>query len=242
MNHTQFASTSVSNTFRLPSDEPPNIILISVNDVSFLVHQSQLLRASTSYWNGLLAPEGQNYPYSIRLDEDANTLDVVLHAIYRLPMDHLSPNITTLLTAIRSLKDYGVPLKPIIFPEAPLFNELVAKASCLPLEVYIVAAENDLFELAREVSTHLVTLQINTLTDENALRLGSSYLRMLYYLHVERTRVLKRLVVQTPKQHSRSIACGEREYRVLQLEWAKVSSKFILSQDPGKTLIRLIRQ
>lgn len=208
--------------------------LISSDEIQFYVHRKQLLEASDAYWSDLLVtPTGSLYPSSLRVAEDSPTLNVVLHVIYRLSLQAYSPDLLTILAAINALRVYGIPLKSNVSPGMPLYDELVVQVPFMPIEVYAIAAENDLFELACEASRHLLSFKISSLTDEIAFRLGPVYLCMLYNLLIERVYVLRRLVIQPPDQHAPTALCGSEGYRALQLEWSKLASAMILSGGPG---------
>lgn len=165
--------------------------------------------------------------------EDSPTLNVVLHAIYRLSLTDYSPSLSTLKAAAQALTRYGIPLKSNMCPGMPLFDEMAAKIPTMALEIYTIAAENDLFDLACEASKHLLSLRISSITNEIALRLGPVYLCMLCNLLTERSYVLKRLVVQPPKQHVPTETCGLHAYHDLLFEWAKIASTIILTGSPG---------
>lgn len=213
------------------------MILISTDGIHFFVHRKQLLEASDAYWNDLLVSStGVIYPSHLRVVEDSPTLNVVLHAIYRLSLMGYSPSLTTLAAAAHALKMYGISLKSNISPGMPLFDELVVKIPSMALEVYTVAAENDLFDLACEASKQLLSLRISSLTNEIVLRLGPMYLCMLCNLLTERSYVLRRLVIQPPKQHRPTDTCGFRGYQDLLFEWSKIATTIILSGSPGSLL------
>lgn len=110
---------------------------------------------------------------------------------------------------------------------------MTERCALMPLEVYTIAAENDLFELACEASKHLLSFEVSSVTDDIALRLGPMYLCMLFNLVTERTYVLQHLIIQPPAQHGPTALCGSNEYHDLQLEWSKVTSTLILSGSPG---------
>ncbi|KAK7681856.1 hypothetical protein QCA50_015203 [Cerrena zonata] len=224
------------NPFSHPRNESPDVILISTDEVHYHVHRKQLLEASYAYWNHLLVSSSTiNHPSSLRVAEDSLTLNIVLHVIYRLSLKYNSPSLGTLLAGISALKTYGISIKSNVSPGMPLFDELLTNIPSMPLEIYITAAENDLFQIACKASKHLLSFPISSITDEIALRLGPHYLCMLCSLLIERVRVLRRLVIQPPGQHIPTLMCGLREYRDLQTAWLKIASTIILNGGPSMT-------
>lgn len=210
------------------------MILISADGTHFYIHRQRLLEASDTCWSNLLIfPAGVIYQSSLRVTEDSPTLNVVLHIIYRLPLKDLSPCLSTLVAAAHALKTYGISLKPYVSIGMPLFDELAVKIPSMALEVYAIAAENNLFELAREASKHLLSLQVSSLSRETTLRIGPVYLCMLCDLLMERAYVLKCLVIQPPEQHAPTETCGRHEYHELLLDWAKIAYSLVFSDSSG---------
>ncbi|KAK7692358.1 hypothetical protein QCA50_003983 [Cerrena zonata] len=234
-------TSTVFHRYCLLGDESPDTILISTDEVHFYVHRKQIMGASDSLWAGLLISSPESLPSSsLHVTEYAPTLEIILRSIYRLSLEDYSATLETVLAAINAMKMHGISLKSHISPGMPLFNALVDKLPSAPLEVYCVAAENDLFELACEASKYLLHMSMSSVTDVIALRLGHLYLRMLFDLLSERTRILQRLVIQPPPQHPPTALCGSDEYRGLQSAWSKMACTPILSGGPD-TSVEMLR-
>jgi len=64
------------------------------------------------------------------VQEDAVTLNVILHVIYGLNIQRYSPALPTLIRAINHLEDkYGVPLDRFLLPGASLVGVLLTHAA-----------------------------------------------------------------------------------------------------------------
>lgn len=215
-------------------DGPPDMILVSTDTVHFYVRQTRLLAASKSFFDNLL-PSPPNRPDQalLSLDEDANTLNIVLHIIYNIPFRHYSPSLDVLLKATKALKKYGIPLNLKLAPGTPLFEELVTKVPFAPIEVYAIAAENDIFPLATEASSYLLSFQFSSLSDEMSLRIGPIYLLMLFHLHTERLHVLQSLVTSPPREHRPTLLCGWTDYQCLKTAWSLACASFMFNASPG---------
>ncbi|KAK7691715.1 hypothetical protein QCA50_005115 [Cerrena zonata] len=230
---------SVSTAFNSSSeygDGPSDVTLVSNDAVHFLVHRSRLLKASKSF-GPLLAPDLD----MLRLPEDANTLNVVVHVIYNIPFIQYTPTLDILLQVVKALKKYEIPLKSFLNPGTPLFDGLINKLPAMPLEVYLVAAENDLFELACEASKQLLSFLLTILTDEDVQRMGSIYLRMIFTLQTERLFVLRRLVANPPTAHAPTTTCGAGEYGRLKSAWSSASVNFVLDGKPDVSVVLLYK-
>ncbi|KAK7685746.1 hypothetical protein QCA50_011092 [Cerrena zonata] len=222
---------SISTAFNSSSnhgDLPPDIILTSNDHVYFYVHRTRLHAASANNFNNLLT-EGATHPHltTITLQEDSVVLNILLHVIYSLSLRQYSPPLETLLEAIEALKKYGVPLGPHAARAMPLFNELVIKMPVMPMEVYALAAEHDLFDLAAEASSFLLSFPLSTLTDQMAARIGPLYLRRFFSLHVERLRVLQHLLARPPSEHQPTLDCGWTDYQRLKTAWSLACSGIV---------------
>lgn len=226
-------STAFNSSFN-HGDLPPDIILNSNDHVYFYVHRTRLYAASSNNFYGLLT-EDANHPHltTISLQEDSVVINILLHVIYSLSLRQYSPPLETLLEAIKVLKKYGIPLGPHTIRATPLFDELVIKMPFMPLEVYAIAAEHDLFDLAAEASSFLLSFPLSTLTDEMAGRIGPLYLRRFFSLHVERLRVLQQLLARPPPEHPATLDCGWTDHQRLKTAWSLACSGIVYDARAG---------
>lgn len=209
-------------------------MLVSRDGVHFFVHRNRLLGASSSRFAFLLdSYVDQATSQTIQVTEDAQTLNVMLHVIYNISFHLYSPPLEILLQAIRTFEKYGLTLDMHILPGTPLFEDIVLKTPCQPLEVYLVAAEYDLFELARAASGYLLSTSLLFLPEAAILRLNVEYLSMLYNLHKLRTMVLQHLVSQPPDGHEPKFHCGFSECQAMRSAWSVTASTFVLQANPG---------
>ncbi|TFK55478.1 hypothetical protein OE88DRAFT_1651810 [Heliocybe sulcata] len=222
---------SVSTTF-FPGASvdplPPDLILLSSDTVFFYVHTHRLLTASENGFNQLLpaTPRADNTDVgpAVSVPEPSSVLNVVLHTIYQLSCVHYSPTFPLLEAAVTAMSVYGIPLKAHIAPALPLYQHLLLHAPLVPLGLYALAAQHDLYELAVAASAHLLSLSLSSLTDELAMRIGPIYLKRLFFLHLGRADALKRLLLPPPQPHGPTAWCDTVEQQKLTRAWALASA------------------
>ncbi|KAI0071639.1 hypothetical protein K474DRAFT_583721 [Panus rudis PR-1116 ss-1] len=214
---------SVSTAFYPGADVDPmpsDTILISSDSVYFHVHRHRLLNVSSNAFNSLLSGPHPTVGTVLNVPEQSTVLNVVLHAIYGISCNKYGPSLDLLLSSIPVLEKYGVAAHRVITPETHLFNAILTQAPLNAIEVYMVAAEHDLFHLAQAVSPYLLSFPLPTLTDEMAKRMGSLYLKRLFFLHMNRSRTLSKLTVIPPKEHPPTTDCGYVEQKKLIRAWS----------------------
>lgn len=227
-------STAFNLQMDISEDGGTDVVLVSKDAVHFFVRRSRLLSASTNQFGFLLDPYlDQTTQQFIPLTEDSQNLNIVLHIVYGVSFRLYSPPLELLLQTIGTLEKYGVALDTRIIPGTPLFDDIVLKMPYKPLEVYIVAAEHDLFELARAASGYLLTISLLSLPRATTLRLNVEYMAMLYNLHMSRTSVLQQLVSRPPDGHVPMFHCGFSECQAMRSAWSVAASTFILKANPG---------
>ncbi|PCH41502.1 hypothetical protein WOLCODRAFT_17151 [Wolfiporia cocos MD-104 SS10] len=232
---------SVSTTFHPGANLnplPADLVFISSDAVFFYVHSHQVLGASENGFRALLPAKvspksvikGANsnldldFGSIIPLPEPAPVLNIVLHTIYEISFAHYSPALDTLIAAVEALSSYGVPVAQHCAPGSPLYTLLLAQAPIAPLEVYALAAQHDLYELAVPTSAHLLGYHLATLNDEHARKMGAVYLRRLFFLHLGRVDALKRLLLPPPYPHAPTPECDFVEQKKLTRAWALASA------------------
>ncbi|KAJ3841489.1 hypothetical protein EV361DRAFT_484717 [Lentinula raphanica] len=223
----------------------PDLILICSDSVLFHVHSQLVLQCSENSFGSLIpadfydapgsshltitpspSPPGRQKPTSalIHIPETSAVLNIILHAIYGLSCSHYAPSFELLAEAVDKLPSYGVNPKTCIEPQSHLHNLLLSHAPLLPMNVYILAARHDLYELAVSASPHLLSFQLSTLTDEMAKAMGAKYLRRMFFLHIGRADALKRLLLQSPHPHAPTSSCSFADQRNLTRAWALASA------------------
>lgn len=218
---------------------PWDTILLSEDGLQFYVHQSRLLNASKSYFNGLLLPYlghellPETTPPCLQLSENSAIVDVLLHIIYDIPLQQHGSTLGALLETVKALEKYGLPFDIYLVPGSSLFEDIVLKTSYKPLDVYAVAAEHDLFEMACRASEHLLNLPLVFISEAMVQRLGITYMHMLYNLHLGRMYVLQRLVMGPPESHEPVLLCGVSNYETLKAAWSVAVCELLSKASPG---------
>ncbi|KAI0072320.1 hypothetical protein K474DRAFT_1701051 [Panus rudis PR-1116 ss-1] len=203
-----------------PPLSPPDLVLRSADEVYFYLHSHILLEASSNSFQGLISTTGSaNYPV-IRCDDKALLLTVVLASVYRLPSLPQAANVETLLSAIRVLQHYGFPPGRYVVAGTPLFERIVSFERDDPINVFATAAEFELDALASHVSQHLLSVDITSLPNETAVRIGPLYLKRLLSLHRRRVHTLKTLLLQPPSPHPFSVRCDFQMQESVNKAWA----------------------
>ena len=231
---------SVSTTFYPGAHNdalPADLILHSSDSVFFYVHSHVLLGASQNGFKDMLpAPHSNkddNFGPILAVPEPSAVLNVLLHTIYDMSCAHYSPSFEQLVSAVHAMKNYGIPPDSRILPSTPLFILLLSHAPLHPLELYAVAASYDLRDLAVSTSSHLLSLQLSSITESMAERIGPLYLRRLFFLHFGRVDALKRLLLSPPHPHAPTTWCDFTEQKKLTRAWALASAYLAWDARPG---------
>ncbi|CAL1707899.1 unnamed protein product [Somion occarium] len=220
-------TVSVSTAFHPASHSDvyiPDLIIRSSDRVFFHVHRDHLIRASTNSFNYLVSTsDSASAPGSapvVPLPETSDVINVVFHVIYKQSCSQYNPSLAVLIASIMTLKKYGISLGEHINPTAPLFPILLTQAPMHAIELYMVAAENDLRDLAVAVSPHLLSFHLPTVNDEMAARMGPIYLKKLFFLHINRTHILQELMLTPPVSHPPTFDCGIDQQQRTTRAWA----------------------
>jgi hypothetical protein len=221
---------SVSTTFFPGSQHlatPPDIVLVTTDNVFFYVHSHLLLIASENRFRGLLPtlqPSSNAQISVVSVPELSTVLNIVLHSVYDMSCVHYSPSFATIITAVNRLAVYGISPKTRIAPSTHLFSLLLSYAPLYPLELYALAASHDLYDLAVSTSSHLLSFPLSSLTDEMAQHIGPIYLKRLFFLHFGRSDALKRVLLPPPHPHAPTPSCDFAEQKKLTRAWALASA------------------
>ncbi|EGN93799.1 hypothetical protein SERLA73DRAFT_171717 [Serpula lacrymans var. lacrymans S7.3] len=230
----QDPSVFISTTFFPGADINPHLsdlVLSSSDSVLFYVHAHILLASSDNGFNSLLPftsdnrlsrfHTGENH---IAVAEDSSSLNIVLHNSYDISSAQYSPSFETLVSAVVSLHTYGISLDRCLVPSTPLYNSLLSHAPLRPLELYILAASYDRYELAVSTSSHLLSFTLSSLTDDMVDKMGAKYLKRLFFLHFGRTSALKRLLLPPPHPHAPTNSCSFSDQKSVSRAWALVAA------------------
>ncbi|KAI0352336.1 hypothetical protein OH77DRAFT_1523389 [Trametes cingulata] len=221
---------SVSTTFHplarlLPI--PSDLIVVSSDDIHFYVHTTQVLSASTNHFNNIVLPDratsdkaGNGLCLLARVSESAVVLNIILHCVYGMSCEHYKPALDTLVAAVDAMPSYGLCPKMFVAPSTVLYTLILGQAPMRPLVVYALAARHDLYELAKPVSSHLLSFPVHAISDELASQIGAVYLKRLFLLHMERVQTLKQLLLPPPHPHPPTEQCDFVEQKKLTRAWA----------------------
>lgn len=169
----------------------------------------------------------------LTVPESSVVVNIVLHTLYDIPGNKYSPSFEATCDAVDSLIVYGVPLSNVINPNQSLFQLLLSHAPQHPLELYILAARHDLHALAVPTSSHLLSLTLSSLTDEDVDSMGPRYLRRLFFLHLGRIDALKRSLLPPPRLHGPTSHCDFAAQKDLTRAWALATSSLAWDAKPG---------
>ncbi|KIM32170.1 hypothetical protein M408DRAFT_6496 [Serendipita vermifera MAFF 305830] len=224
---------SMSTTFYPRKDPPTDLVIISSDNVFFSVHSRVLLFNSNNAFGGFLVQPGRN---SFTVPESSKVFNLVLYAFYDLDPAHYTPTFEVLRGMLISLPQYGLPLEAPLARGKPIFNLLSGFAFTYPLEVYTLAAEHGLEHLAVDASGHLLTMPLHILSDELCLRMGSTYLRRLIFLHLGRTERLKALLRDAPS-HEPTAECGAVDQMLkLKAAWREGTTSLCWDANAGTSV------
>ena len=221
--------------------QPPNVTLVSSDNVLFHVHRHRLLLCSRNALAGLLsshtdACSSVYEPFQVvRTVEDAAVLGVILSAVYGISSGTLNP-LEVLVLAIKSLSKYGMRMQELVVPHRLLGEQLLAHAHMQPMEVYVLAAEHQLEAIAMQTSSYLLAYPIAQLPITFAVRMGTSYLRRLYMLQSNRMSKLKYMVYSPLECHLVTQKCAQAERKWIVRTWATAIADLAWTAKGGECL------
>jgi len=228
---------SISTTFHPNAHPPPDTILSSSDGVLFYVHSPTLLEASLdifrpSLMSSLAEPRFRGKV--ITVNARSTDLNIVLHIIYRTSPAAHNPNLETIVRAVDRMAAWSLSPKDLLTPTTPLYKLLLSHAPLQPLQVYALAAYHGLEDLAITVSSHLLSYDLSTITDEMAERIGPVYLKKLLLLHINRSAALKAILLLPPHPHPPLKHCNFEDQKELTRAWALVSAQIAWDARPGE--------
>ena len=173
----------------------------------------------------------------IPLPEHSTVINVMLHTLYGMSCLHYSPSNATLLSGIDALAKYGMNVKKFVSPGMPLFEHLLSQSPTSPVEFYATAGHYNLWDLAVAISPHMLNFPLSNLDDPIVERMGSFYLKKLFFLHLGRVDALKRLLLPPPQGHPATLECDYMEQKKLTRAWALASAYLAWDARPGVFLV-----
>ncbi|KAK0450297.1 uncharacterized protein EV420DRAFT_746977 [Desarmillaria tabescens] len=210
----------------------PDIQLVSSDSVLFEVHYREIIIASTNAFNKLL----EHHTPCVSVQETSEMLNIILHAIYGISCSQFRHTIDHLITAVRLFPKYGLEPKAFVSPSSPLFDVIRFQMPLSPLEVYVVASNYGLEELATAASSHLLSFKIGTMSTEMAQLINPVYLKRLFDLQTTRVNTLKRALSIPPAHHSATPTCDFIAQKSLTRAWALCAAYLGCSANAGLLL------
>ncbi|KAG6860993.1 hypothetical protein C0995_005013 [Termitomyces sp. Mi166 len=226
---------SVSTTFHPAAQlhsTLPDTVLLSSDAVFFYVHAHRLLQASANAFHSLLPAQRKEPGPVIDVPESSAVLNIILHVIYDLSCAHYSPSFSQLVSAVKRLSFFGIDPKLTIIPNTHIYTLILSHAPLCPLELYTLAANYDLYDLAVAISSHLLSFPLSSLTDEMAQAIGPVYLKRLFFLHFGRLDALKRILLPPPHPHPPTPSCDFSSQKKLTRAWALASAYLAWDAQP----------
>ncbi|QRW18454.1 WD-40 repeat-containing protein [Rhizoctonia solani] len=227
---------SISTRFNLesPDIQDSDLVLVAKDNVYFYAHKSILLLDSSNRF-GSLIPLGTNETQSQGIDHTSEVLNVVLHAIYKFSVEGYRPSPATLRKSTHALSSLGYNLSYVYAPHSELFMLFLQAGVAEPLEMYALAAQYALEDLAVAVSTFTLSVSPSEITDELSVQMGPIYLRRLFFLHLGRADALKRLLYPPPIPHTSSPEpnCGPETHNAVSRIWALACATVVVENNPN---------
>jgi hypothetical protein len=231
---------SISTTF-FPgaphSAAPSDLILVSADRVLFHLHANRVFAPSTNGFGHKWPPQSRstnsnNVPIII-VPEPSPVLNLVLHCIYDLPCTHFSSSFEDVSACVATIIKYGLPLPVYASQGSTLYNLVLSKAPTAGIQMYTLAAQHGLDQLAVGISPFLLSFDLSTLTDDLAGRMGAVYLKRLAFLHLGRSAALKRLLSPPLNYHPPDDACETLEHDALMNAWSQAVASLAWDARPG---------
>ncbi|KAK0185944.1 hypothetical protein F5146DRAFT_1068607 [Armillaria mellea] len=213
--------------------QPVDIILISSDNVQFHVHLDALYNASSNGFASLLGTANQEPGIPVlTIPEKSDILNIILLTIYGKPIADYRPAFDTLVTAVDSLERYGIQPQRYVKPMQPLFEFIRFHIPRYPLDIYVLAAHYDLFQLAEAASSHLLSTALDAITEAQSMRMGAVYLKRLYDLHSRRIDALKNILIRSPEPHPSTPTCSLSDQNGVSRAWALSAAYLIWDARP----------
>jgi hypothetical protein len=206
-----------------------------MDSVLFHVNSDDLASASSTAFHAQISkPEACSHlDEVIDIPDNSDVLSIILCVLYDVPCGGRSPPFKNLEKAIDRMAAYGVIPKAHILPSTHIHALLLSHAFEEPLMLYTLAAHYVLDDLAMSTSAHLLSLSLSDITGDISTRMGPIYMKRLMNLHMQRTDLLKRLLIQPPETHQPTRMCGYAEQKKVSGSWMVIAASLAWSAGPG---------
>jgi len=214
---------------------PPDTVIYSSDQVMFWVHRHRLASGSLNSLASLLPMSEDASTHSlwfIPLPENSLVLNIALYAIYGRSCPQYVQSFHLLAAAVDTLDRYGFRPGAYLTPSAPLYAQILSCAPLCPVEAYTIAAKHQLEALAVSVSSHLLSVELSSITDEAAMEIGPIYLKRLLLLHNNRLSAFQKILVSPPYPHPPTKSCNFVDQRSLNRAWSLASAQLLVNANP----------
>jgi hypothetical protein len=237
---------SVSTTFYPGANgesAPPDLVLVSTDSVFFYVFTPPLRAASSNNMNGILSTPDHSggkatdgsVPTVVPVGEPASVLNVILHIALQRSCTHYAPNFHVITAALATSRAYGFNLPQLCGATTPTFNLLLSFAVTCPLELYALAAQHDLRDLAVATSPMLLSIPLYDVSDHLVTQMGPIYLKRLVFLHFGRSEALRRILLPPPSPHDPTDDCDAVDQKRLGRAWTLAAAYLAWDAHPDTT-------
>ncbi|EDR04794.1 uncharacterized protein LACBIDRAFT_330283 [Laccaria bicolor S238N-H82] len=235
------ANLLVPSTFYLGAhrSSDSDVVFRSMDSVLFYINSDELASVSSTAFFAQMRV-CSHLDGVIDIPDNVDVLSIILCVLYDVPCGGRSPSFNDLEKAIDRMTMHSVIPKAHILPSTHIHALLLSHALENPLVLYSLAAHHGLDDLATSASAHLLSWSLHDITDEDTKRMGPIYLRRLMNLQMQRTELLKRLLMQPPDAHQPIRVCGYAEQKKVSDGWMMVAAPLVWSARPGTLFGRAV--
>ncbi|KAK7029568.1 hypothetical protein VNI00_014445 [Paramarasmius palmivorus] len=196
---------------------PTDLILLTVDFMVFHVDEATLCESSSNNFGGFLpVPSNKQLCRVAYLPSLlSRDLHVILQAIYDIPLNrshhtfwNTQAGIESIICGINFLPQYGVDPRVHVHPRSNVHKHLLTCAALYPLDVFALASQHDINDLAVAASSHLLSVKMDPGYLATSGKIEPGYLRRLFRLLEERKSLLAKLIATEPGLHDSTKKCG----------------------------------
>lgn len=148
--------------------------------------------------------------------------------------ERYGPSLETLYEVHQALIKYGLP--PITANDkSDIPRILVRLGSSAPIRVYALAAALGLDSVCVPVSQYTLQTTLDTVSEADALTMGTVYLRRLAFLHMGLTDALKQTIKEPPEEHTPHPSCPPEGRQLVKQMWDEAVGNILLQSAPHQT-------
>jgi hypothetical protein len=215
-----------------------DLTLSSFDAILFYVHRQIIEDASPKSLRCFtgLAMDQLREEDTYNVPESSIILNILLHAIYETSCADNRHTIEQFVEAVDKMPVYGLTPRSVICFKNPLYHLLLSHGALRPVTVYALAAHHNLEDLAKNVSSYLLSHSLNEIDDEMADRIGAIYLKRFFLLFESRPREIAEICIEPPSRHPPNDSCGYQGQKRVTREWSLCLVGIIRDLRPGEYL------